>query len=155
VPTTASSLDFSGAVLVATGAPIEPTATATSRAATAAATAVTTPIATFGLPATPTWTPTPVCEQPETWVVYTVQEGEVLYNLALETGTTVEEAKQVNCLDSHILSIGQEIWLPFFPPTETPTMTPTFTATPRPRVPRTTPTKTPPPLPTTEPSATP
>lgn len=148
-PTADDSLDFSGAVLVATGAPIEPTATVTPRTATATATAVTTPAATFGLPASPTWTPTPACQQPETWVVYTVQRGEVMYNLALETGSTVEELKQINCLYSHILSIGQEIWLPFYPPTETPTATPTATMTPRPRSTRIPPSRTPPPLPTT------
>lgn len=108
------------------------------------------PTATFGLPPTLTTTATPVCERPENWVVYTVKPGEVLFNLALETGSTVEEVKQINCLTSNILSIGQKLWLPFLPPSPTPTVTNTPLPTPRPR--RTSvPTKTPPPPPTATP----
>lgn len=111
------------------------------------------PTATFGLPPTPSLTPTPVCTLPEDWIVYTVQEGEALYNLALEAGTTVDIVKRVNCLDSNILSIGQELWLPENPATVTPTVTNTPTPTPRERRPRPTlnPTNTPPPLPTNTP----
>ncbi len=113
-------------------------------------TKVVSPAATLAVPLKPSVTPTLVCEQPETWVVYTVQEGEVLFNLALETGATVDEVKQANCLTSNILSIGQELWLPTMPPTATPipTPTPTLTSTlPPARPPRSTPTKTPPPPP--------
>lgn len=107
------------------------------------------PVATLALPLKPSVTSTPICEQPETWVVYTVQEGEVLFNLALETGSTVDEVKQINCLTSNILSIGQEIWLPILPPSPTPTPTATSTPLPTARPPRSSPTKTPPPIPAT------
>ncbi|MEJ2750204.1 MAG: LysM peptidoglycan-binding domain-containing protein, partial [Anaerolineae bacterium] len=109
------------------------------------------PSATFGLPPTPSTTPTPVCTIPEGWTVYTVQEGEVLYNLALEAGTTVEIVRQANCLNSNILSIGQELWLPNNPATVTPTITNTPLPTPKERQPRPTvePTNTAPPPPTT------
>lgn len=108
------------------------------------------PTATLALQPKPSVMPEVVCVQPETWVVYIVQEGEALFNLALETGSSVDEVKRVNCLTSNILSIGQELWLPTLPPTSTPTPTPTLTSTPLPtaRPPRSSPTKTPPPLPT-------
>ena len=126
---------------------LDPTATPTAsptqtptKAAALAATLETLP--------KPTVTPTAVCEKPETWVVYIVHEGEALFNLALETGSTVDEVKRVNCLTSNILSIGQELWLPNLPPTHTPTPTLTSTPLPTPRPNRNTPTKTPPPVPT-------
>jgi serine/threonine protein kinase len=99
---------------------------------------------------TPTSTATPACEQPEDWVTYEVKKGDVLFNLALSTGTTVDYLKQINCLSGNVLSIGQEIWLPIFPPTATPTITNTPPPTPRAQQPRpsTTPSRTPPPLPT-------
>ena len=135
-------------VLELTGASLEEPTVAPTTSPKQAATKVVLPVATVAVPLKPSTTPVPVCEQPETWVVYTVQEGEVLFNLALETGSTVDEVKQINCLTSNILSIGQEIWLPIFPPTSTPRPTLTSTPLPTKRPLRTTPTKTPPPIPT-------
>lgn len=146
-------LELSGAGLESTVSPTaSPTATPTKAVS---------PISTIAFPIRLSVTPVPVCEQPETWVVYTVQEGEALFNLALETGTTVDEVKRVNCLTSNILSIGQELWLPILPPTPTSTSTPTSTPTlplPTASSPHSTPTKTPPAPPsppTSQPSATP
>ncbi|MCP4423248.1 MAG: protein kinase [Chloroflexi bacterium] len=109
--------------------------------------ATATPSATSTPSQTPTITPTPPCEKPEDWVIYIVKEGEALFNLALASGSTVEEVIQVNCLSDNILSIGQELWLPIMPATTTPTITNTLPPTSRPRPPRETPTKTPPPPP--------
>jgi LysM repeat protein len=128
------------------GSAMEPTASPTTNPKQVP-TKVVSPAATVAVPLKPSATLTPVCEQPETWVVYTVQEGEVLFNLALETGATVDEVKQANCLTSNILSIGQELWLPTLPPTHTPTPTLTSTPLPTARPPRSSPTKTPPPPP--------
>jgi serine/threonine protein kinase len=135
-------------VIELSGASIEPDVSPTTNPKQVPTKGVST-VATLALPLKPSATPTPMCEQPETWVVYTVQEGEVLFNLALETGSTVDEVKQINCLASNILSIGQEIWLPILPPSPTPTPTLTSTPLPTARPPRSSPTKTPPPVPAT------
>ena len=134
-------------VLELSGASIDPAASPTT-SSKQVPTKIVLSVATLAVPLKSSATPMPVCEQPETWVVYTVQKGEVLFNLALETGSTVDEVKQINCLTSNILSIGQELWLPKFPPTPTPTPTMTSTPLPTARPPRPSPTKTPPPLPT-------
>ncbi len=134
-------------VLELSGASTDPAASPTT-SSKQVPTKIVSSVATLAVPLKPSATPMPVCEQPETWVVYTVQKGEVLFNLALETGSTVDEVKQINCLTSNILSIGQELWLPKFPPTPTPTPTMTSTPLPTARPPRPSPTKTPPPLPT-------
>ncbi|MCB9423323.1 MAG: protein kinase [Ardenticatenaceae bacterium] len=128
------------------GDSVEPTATSLS-SPTSMPMVVVSPASTLALPPKPSAVPEIVCEKPETWVVYTVQEGEVLFNLALETGSTVDAVKQVNCLTSNILSIGQVLWLPMLPPTATPTSTSTSTPLPTAHSPRSTPTKTPPPPP--------
>ncbi len=122
----------------------EKTATPTP---TETATATHTAVPTLRL--TPTMTPTAVCTMPDGWVIYTVKEGEALFNLALAVGMTVEDVKQANCLSENILSIGQTLWLPFAPTTPTPTNTNTPPSTPRKRRgPTATPTRTPPPPPT-------
>lgn len=77
-------------------------------------------------------TPTVQCvvSPPSGWVSYTVVQGDFLYNLALETGTTVERLLEVNCLPTPGLGIGKRLWLPALPPTETPTPVPTSTPVP-------------------------
>ncbi len=67
---------------------------------------------------------------PSGWVAYTVQTGDYLFNLALDTGTTVERLQEVNCLLATGLGIGQRLWLPTLPPTATPTPTPVPSAIP-------------------------
>ena len=75
----------------------------------------------------PTQTATAICTPapPSSWIVYTVQEGDYLFNLALDTGSTVERLQEVNCLEITGLGIGQRLWLPFLPFTPTPTPSPT------------------------------
>ncbi len=104
-------------------------------------------------PDTPTPTQTPVCvlSPPSSWVAYTVQQGDFLFNLAVQTGTTVETVTEINCLDGPTLSIGMTLWLPNLPvtPTYTPTL-PLATDVPPAQPPRPTnptATKTPPSLP--------
>jgi LysM repeat protein/DNA-directed RNA polymerase subunit RPC12/RpoP len=87
----------------------------------------------------PTWTPTPV--------IYTVQRGDNLGEIAVKFDTTVELILEANDLEeSAMLSLGRELLIPrtFATPTpETPTatmtstlppptVTPTHTETPRP-----------------------
>jgi LysM repeat protein len=78
-------------------------------------------------PTVTTPTPTATCAPtpPSSWVVYTIQENDYLFNLALATGTTVERLQEVNCLVATGLGVGQRIWLPVLPPTATPTIAPT------------------------------
>lgn len=82
----------------------------------------------------PTETPEPTAEptseacvptQPAGWVVYTYQLDDVLFNLAIETGTTVAEIERVSCISATSLSVGQQIFLPFSPIPDTPTPAPT------------------------------
>lgn len=74
----------------------------------------------------PTLTPNPVCTPapPSGWVVYIVKEGDYLFNLALDTGSTVERLQEVNCLSVAGLGVGQRLWLPAIPPTQTPSSIP-------------------------------
>lgn len=100
---------------------------------------------------------------PPNWVSYNVQASDYLFNLAIETGTTVERIQEVNCLETVTLSIGMRLWLPILPRTATPTPTSTpDIATPEGTQPQPTPnngaassvppvpepSRTPPPLPT-------
>lgn len=118
-------------------------------------TSVPTPTATIRPSRTPTGTAvTTECIPPEGWVEYTVQPGDTLFNIALATGSTVEEVRQANCMESNVLSVGA-LWVAQLPPTATPTPTdtppPTVTEPPfRPQPQRT---NTPAP-PTSEPTAT-
>jgi LysM repeat protein len=79
----------------------------------------------------PMLTPTVVCTPapPSGWVVYTVVDGDYLFNLALATNTTVEQLQAVNCLTTPGLGIGKRLWLPALPPTPTPTSIPTAVPT--------------------------
>ena len=95
------------------------------------ATTTPSPTATRTPSATPTLTPTPCIVSPwPTWVRYTIQFGDALSPLAVERGTLVEEIRRVNCLEDNLLSVGQVLWLPPLPPTETPP--PTNTPPPSP-----------------------
>lgn len=80
---------------------------------------------------TPTPEPTEVACTPSPpfgWIRYTIQEGDSLSALAQATNTTVERLQEVNCLETILLNVGQNIWLPFSPspaPAATPTAVPT------------------------------
>ncbi len=88
-----------------------------------------TPTPTHTATATPTASNTPdltatriaSCIPPEDWVEYTIKRGDALFDIALGSGSTVEELMAINCLETTVLSIGHRIWVPRLPATETPT----------------------------------
>ena len=106
---------------------------------------------------TPTTTPSPTtiaCTLPDGWVVYTVKLWDSLYWLSLSVRTSMEYLMEVNCLTSTTLIVGQEIFLPYYPPKAsfTSTKSPTSTRTNIP--PTSTYTRTPTPTPTHTPTLT-
>jgi LysM repeat protein len=86
---------------------------------------------------TPTPTPTPVtptaipCVPLVSWTTfYAVQEGDTLYQIALATGTTVEQLVIANCLqNANVIAAGQLLRVPRLPVQPEPTITPTPFAT--------------------------
>jgi polyisoprenyl-teichoic acid--peptidoglycan teichoic acid transferase len=76
----------------------------------------------------PTASPVPItpppCEPPLDWITYVVQEGNTLYSLAREHGTDVETLQRVNCLDSEVILVGEELYVPPPPGTAAPTADP-------------------------------
>lgn len=91
------------------------------------------------------------------WVRYAIQANDSLSAIGQATNTTVEQLQEVNCLDSTLLSVGQEIWVRFVPnATATPTAVPETAVIASPTAPAKEPpaqnaTSTPPPEPTTLP----
>jgi LysM repeat protein len=84
-----------------------------------------------------TATPSPTaiaCTLPDGWVVYTVKLWDNLYWLSLSVRTSVEDLVAVNCLTSETLIVGQQLYLPYYPPkasfTSTKSPTPTRTNPP-------------------------
>lgn len=78
--------------------------------------------------ATPTAVP---CGAPAGWILYTVQRGDTLYNLASRLGITIESIRRANCMSGYTIYVGKPLYLPARPPTptRTPTSIPTATAT--------------------------
>lgn len=115
----------------------DPTATQTATATSAADTSP-----------TPTQPADCVPSPPPGWVGYRVQPGDFLFNLALQTGVSVDLVQEVNCLEDPVIGAGMVLWLPSLPATSTPTPPPTSSApTPSsPNPPKPKPTRTPPPL---------
>jgi len=73
----------------------------------------------------PTPSPVPVtppsCVPPNDWITYAVREGDTLYALAQRYGTEVETLQQVNCLQSDVIQIGKELFVPGPPVAQSPT----------------------------------
>ena len=69
------------------------------------------------------------CVLPDGWVTYTVKQWDTLYALSLAINSSVAELMEVNCLNSEDLIVGQEIFLPDFPPEPTLTSSSTSTST--------------------------
>lgn len=61
----------------------------------------------------------PTVEETEGSATYIVQRGDSLYSIAREMGTTVDELKSLNNLESNLLSIGQILKIPAFQTLET------------------------------------
>jgi LysM repeat protein len=91
---------------------------------TASPTLTLTPTPTITPAATLTPTPTP-CIPRQDWVLYVVQPGDTLASLAARTNTLVDLLRQGNCLTDDRILGGQQLRLPFIPPTFTLTPTPT------------------------------
>jgi LCP family protein required for cell wall assembly len=68
------------------------------------------------MPAEPRPSPVPVtpppCVPPFDWVTHAVQEGDTLFSLAERYDTDVETLKQVNCLESDVIVIDRELFVP-------------------------------------------
>jgi LysM repeat protein len=81
---------------------------------------------------TPTTTPSPTaiaCTLPDGWVVYTVKLWDNLYWLSLSVRTSMEYLMEVNCLTSTTLVVGQQLYLPYYPPKASFTSTKSPTST--------------------------
>ena len=77
---------------------------------------------------TPTITPTPCFPSPPgSWVLTTIQAGDTLSRLAVKHNASVAQIQQVNCLVDSAIRAGEQLWLPYVPPTATFTPTPTPT----------------------------
>lgn len=99
--------------------------------------------------ATPTAVP---CGAPAGWILYSVQPGDTLYNLASRLGVTIDAIRRANCMRDYTIYVGKPLYLPARPPAPTriPTRIPTVTPTPFPTV-----TATPSPFPTATATLTP
>ncbi len=79
--------------------------------------------------------PIVICGPPPTWVLYSIQPKDTLYQLSQVLGVSISWLQYANCMgaSTHIY-VGQLFWVPFYPPppTQKPilhTNTPTMTAT--------------------------
>jgi len=110
---------FEATVTRSTAAPLAHTATPTHTPKPTSTPRPATPIAT----PTPTVTPTPV--------IYTIQSGDTLLDVAIRFGTTSEAIQEANgIVDPRLLQIGQELIIP--PPEGDPEAPATPTPTPPP-----------------------
>lgn len=57
---------------------------------------------------------------PAGWVPYVVRPGDSLFRLSLNSGATISEIVQANCLDMNVLYSGTRIFLPSSPPPRPP-----------------------------------
>jgi LysM repeat protein len=110
---------------------------------TGVASDTTTPSETPGITSTTQKTPTPTntasvtpttksvaCSLPDGWIVYTVKFWDTLYGLSLSVRTSIDYLVEVNCLTSTRLVVGQQIFLPYYPPKASFTTTSTSTPVP-------------------------
>jgi LysM repeat protein len=79
------------------------------------------------------------CGAPSGWVVYIVQPGDTLFNIAQRVNSSVSQLKYANCLTSDNIRVGQKLYVPYQPaPIASPTAPiatthpPTATITPAP-----------------------
>ncbi|MBN2007520.1 MAG: LysM peptidoglycan-binding domain-containing protein [Anaerolineae bacterium] len=71
-------------------------------------------------PTQPTLSPSPTaCVPPVNWILYVVQRGDNLYRLSVNTGTSVAQVKQANCMTEDVIYVGQSLYLPKLPPKPT------------------------------------
>lgn len=95
------------------------------------------PGSTLYLPPIEPTAPPVSCGPPSYWVIYSVQPGDTLFNIAQRVSSTVSQLKYANCLTSDVIRSGQKLYVPYQPaPLATPTSPP---ATPQPPIPTDTP----------------
>jgi membrane protease YdiL (CAAX protease family)/LysM repeat protein len=96
--------------------------------------------------ATPTITPEPTpCAAPAGWVPYEIRQGDTLASVSRAHGTSKEELRLANCLESNEVAVGQVLYVPYLPPTQAwPTPIPLPSATQKPAPPPESPTPLPP-----------
>ncbi len=71
------------------------------------------------------------CGPPVDWPVYVVQPGDSLVSIAIATGSTEAQLRSANCMDSPVVALGQQLFVPRLPgPTPAPSAT--FTQAPAP-----------------------
>lgn len=76
------------------------------------------------------------CGPPASWVIYLVQNGDTLYSIAVQTGTTVGELQWANCLgNSTKVRVGQKLYVPRYPQGNLPGPTQKPPKPPKPTVP--------------------
>lgn len=63
------------------------------------------------------------CGAPSNWVIYFVQPGDTLFNIAQRVNSTVSQLKYANCLTSDYIRSGQKLYVPYQPiPMASPTI---------------------------------
>lgn len=67
-------------------------------------------------------TPTLDCEPPRDWVPYRVRRGDILFDIALQSGISTNTLRQANCIVGSRIITGQILYVP---PTSALAMTPT------------------------------
>jgi LysM repeat protein len=111
-----------------------------NRAPTAFPTAVVIlPTATFASAPTATSAPAPTlttaptvaaCNPRANWPVYTVQQGDTLFGIALRVGSSVDDLTAANCLaNASTIYTGQRLYVPSVPPPPPPVATATVAPT--------------------------
>jgi LysM repeat protein len=103
------------------------------------------PGSTLYLPPIEPTAPPVSCGPPSYWVIYIVQPGDTLFNIAQRVSSTVSQLKYANCLTSDVIRSGQKLFVPYQPaPLATPTSPPATTQPPvptEPPIPTATPTE--------------
>lgn len=63
------------------------------------------------------------CGPPSGWVIYIVQPGDTLFNIAQRVNSSVNQLKYANCLTSDNIRSGQKLYVPYQPaPIASPTI---------------------------------
>ena len=75
------------------------------------------------IPVSPTPVTPPPCVPPADWGIHVVQAGNTLFSLARRYGTDIETLMLVNCLNTHTIFIGQQLYVPGVGATATPPAT--------------------------------
>lgn len=69
------------------------------------------PTATF-TPFLMTIAPTRSCTPPDGWVPYRVKRGDILFEIALQSGISTDTLRQANCIEGSRIIVGQILYIP-------------------------------------------